>query len=344
MADASTNIKFQDVKQYFNSLKSSVLCKYLNDEEINMLLTHNKIVAFNPGDFIIQQGKKIDELYIIVDGTVMMTARIMGQGAVNIETLKAGGFFGEISFIEKGPCARSGVAKTKVDCLVIKKTHFNYLAEYLPEVKYKMLTALTEYVCNRLKRVHDKVLSFISDSDMVTVSFFGKIIQSLTQPHKIAFAEHSAYKTKLLKDPLFSFCSQEETAELFNHSILFDAPKNCMLMQGRENKATCYIVIQGAVQTSIMKNNKIAKLSIIGSGKFIANIACVNSDPSYTITFTTCERTILLKIPEAELLYFRQYNKEFWYKLFDLICESLVILGKSLDKLDIRLHIETYNR
>lgn len=326
---------------YLNILKNSDLCKYLDNQEIKMLITHNKITAFAPGEFIIKQGEKTEALYLILGGMVTMNARIMGQGITNIETLNIGNFFGEISFIEKGLCARSGLAKTEVQCLAITRSYFDYLAEYFPKIKYKILSAITEHVCNRLKRVHDKVTAFISSSDMISVSFFGKIIKSLTKPNKITFTDGGLAQ---LLDPLLLFFTKEERIELFKHLILLDAPKNCILMHEDEITPCCYIVIRGAVQSSIMQNNKIAKLSIIGPGKLFASIACVNSSPYFTVSFTTCERAILLKISATTLNFLRKHKSPLWYKLFDLICESLVALGKSIDKLDIRLNIETYNR
>ena len=83
---------------------------------------------------------------------------------------------------------------------------------------------------------------------------------------------------------------------------------------------------------------------MIGPVTLFASIACINQDANFTITFTTCEPAILFKLAQEDLDYFQQQQPKLWFKIFELICKSLVELEKSMDKLDIRLNIEKYNR
>ncbi|MDP1604226.1 MAG: cyclic nucleotide-binding domain-containing protein [Legionella sp.] len=326
-----------------SELPENRLGGYLDAHELDMLFTHSKIARFSEKDMILKQGEKSDGIYLIIEGEVSVIARIMGQGTTNIETLTPGHFFGEISFIEKGPNTTSFVAKTTVQCLIITSTYFELLSVYFPRTKYKILKVISEQICGRLKRMHDKTVTFITNSDMTIVSFFSWIAHSLTSPKQINFDEAGIVLEKLQKKSPFNLFNRDEFDVLINHGVLLKAPKNCKLIYEGDN-SSLYIVIHGAVQSSITQDSKSAKLSVIGPGTLFSSMSCIERDSSFTITFITCEQAVLFKISNKELDYLQSNHPELWYKLFNLICGSLVALGKSINKLDIRLNIETYNR
>lgn len=344
MENMRLSIPDKELKSLLNQLEGSQLGNYLDQYELNILLKHCKIVEHPIGDTILRQGKETEGLYIIIDGNVIVTARIMGQGITNIETLGQGNFLGEVCFIEQAPCPMSVIASNHVRCLLITNTYFELLSIYYPETKYKILHAIARQVCGRLKRMHDKVNEYIANSDMASLSFFGRVVQSFNLPKQTVFEENGINRTLLQQKPLFKLFSQDEIEELLEHMDLLEAPKNCKLIHEGDKKASCYIVILGAVQSSIMRDNKLAKLSVIGPGTLFASVACVDNDSPFTITFITCEQAVLLKLSETALNFFQQNKPQLWCKLFSLICGSLVALEKSIDKLDIRLHIEAYNR
>lgn len=320
------------------------LGQYLTTQELDMIASHNNMMSFTTDQIILQQGKFSQGIYLIISGTVTVSAKLLGEGTTNLETLKQGNFFGEASFIENIPSPTSITANSEVHCLFLNRTYMEFLSAYHPEIKYHLLHAICKQVCYRIKQVHDTIIKFISSSDMTTRPLFGEIIQSLTKPTEISPEESIEDIKQLHQFAIFEPFSQVDMAEILSRSTLLKAPKNCTLIHKGEKNAASYIVIHGAVQSSIVHAKTVAKLSVIGPATLFTCIHCTDSDSSYTITFTTCEQSILLKISENDLHFFQNDHPTIWYKLFDLICLSLVALEKSVDKLDIRLNIETYNR
>lgn len=329
--------------EIFDSLHTD-LEKFLTKEELEMIISHNKMINFAPEEMILQQGKYCSGIYLVIHGKVIITAKILGEGDTELEILEHGNFLGEVSFVERIPCATSVTASSEVKCLLITRLYFEFLAAWHPETKYHLMLAIASQVCNRIKKLHDKIIKFISASGMTTTTLLGGIIQSLAKPVSISY-EEADVDIKPLEDMfLFQAFENQELHELFHHAILIKAPKNCTLIRKEEKNASCYIVIHGAVQSSILHEGKTAKLSVIGPARLFSSIACINSDTPFTITFTTCEKSILLKFSEQDLEFFKTNHPEIWYKLFDLICRSFIALEKSVDKLDVRLNVETYNR
>jgi CRP/FNR family cyclic AMP-dependent transcriptional regulator len=332
------------VKELLCKLESNELGKFLTQDELDVLIKYSQIREFSPGTAILKQGKETQDIYMIIEGQVNVMARVMGQGITKMETLGPGNFIGEISFVEKVPGSTSAIANSKVNCLVINKIYFEVLSATYPEIKYKLFDALSRQVCSRLKKIHDKVTACITDSNMISQSFFDKVVHTFNQPKAVTFEEILLDKERLWDSNLFRLFSLEELHELFTHMELLEASKNCKLIYEGEKRASCYIVIRGAVQSSIVHDNKMAKLSVIGPETLFASAACVDTNSAFTVTFSTREQTILLRLSDTALQHLQKNKLKIWYKLYGLICTSLVALEKSIDKLDIRLHIEAYNR
>ncbi|QBR83895.1 cyclic nucleotide-binding domain-containing protein [Legionella israelensis] len=330
-----------DIAEQVKQLKETHLSSYLSSQEIETMLSHCKIVSFLPKQIIFHQGKCVEGFYLIVKGNVNVYARTLGEGIKKIEVLGPGDFLGEISFIENDPSLTSAITEKQVKCLHITSIYFELLASYSPETKYKILRKISIQVCRRLKHIHDKAADFIAHTDMIALSLFGRVVHSFTHPKPLA---HSIDYTPLRKKVLFQRFTEIEMDELFALMQPLEAPKNCILIHEGEKNPSCFIVIHGAVQSSIMQDNKMAKLSVIGPRTLFASIACVDDKSEFTITFMTCESALLLKISEEKLRFLQKNKPLLWFKLFNLICESIIALGKSINKLDIRLHIEMYNR
>lgn len=319
-------------------------CLELDDDELELLINYNKFVTFLPGDIILQQGKIEAGMYIIINGAALVTAKILGEGGTYIATVSSGNFVGEISLIEESPCATSVIASSTVDCLLITHTYFEVIALIFPETKYKMMKAIVREVTNRIKDIHKKITSFISHSDMSTRSVFGEVIKSLTRPTPITSEEANIDKNELQRSVLFTNFSTDEIDQMLQYSSLIKAPKQCTLIQEGEKSIVCYILLRGAVQSSIVQDNKIAKLSVLGPISLICAAITFDEASPAIINYTSCENAILLKIEESALKFLQNNNKQLWYKIYDLICKSLVTLERAADKLDVRLNSELYNR
>lgn len=331
-----------------NNAKTNLFAKslgsFLDQSELELLLKHSKISSFTAEEIILHQGEKTDKIYVLLEGTILVNAQIMGRGSTNLETLHPGQFLTSIGLNESDACPTSFIATSTVICLIIPNSYFELLSLDYPTTKYKILLVIAQQICNRLKAMHDEVSALISDSDMTSLSFFERVIYSFNQPTKITFDEEGINKNLIKNMTSLNSLTQDEINWLCDYLIILDAPKHCKLIGEGEKSACCYLVIYGGIQSCIIKNNKLAKLSVIGPGTLLASIGCIENDTSFNFTYMTCEQTILCKIPESALQLIKKEQPEIWYKLFNLICTSLTMLKKSIDKLDIRLHIENYNR
>lgn len=326
-----------------NALCSIRLCQYLNTQELDTLIDHNKIISFAPGEVILQQGKKSDGIYVIIEGSAIVTAKVLGAGHIKLITLNHGNCIGTVSFIEKGPRTTTVTAKTPVECLFINNAYFSLLTHFEPKTKHKIIRAITEDICDRLKISYQKITHIMKHTDMETRSLLGEVIKSFTKPTLTNLQEMNILMELIKKSIPFNLFTEEEFNELLSLSTLIQATKQCPILQETDTDLFCFIVIYGAIQTSIIHDNKIAKLAILGPGSFFGNMSIVEAQSAALINYTTCENAIILKIPCPSLEELQKKQSTLWYKISELLCESFVILERAAEKLNIRLQSEFYN-
>ncbi len=326
------------------TLAATPLGQYLEPHELEMLMTYVKTITFSPDEIILQQGVYCDGLYIITEGLALLTARTLGSDATNIATLKKGDFIGEINLLIHEPSSMSIIATTQVKCILISNVYLDFLSAFFPDEKYKIILAIAKQICDRIKITHTKIVSFIDKSSMTSQPIVGRMIESLKKPTPISYEEAEIDLDKLHSMETFSIFNREEYAKLLKSAKLIKAAKHCSLIKEEESHSGCFIVLRGAVQSSIVYNNIVAKLSVIGPVLLFSSVSAVDPTSPSTVSYTTCEQAILLSFSQSELESIQRNNKLLWDKLFGLICKSLVALEKSVQKLDIRLNIELYNR
>ena len=324
-------------------LEANNLYKSLEPHELETLIVHAKHSSFPAGTTIIKQGSKSEGIYIILEGSVIIAGQIVGEGRVNLTSLKQGNIFGGSSIIVNGPHATSVIAETEVRCLMISAKLFEMFSIFYPGMKYKIAKEVAENACNRLIQVSEKIKLAMSTIDMTTLSIFGEVVRSLTKPSLLTPEEVSLNINDLRHSYPLSLFNGEHN-EILKRSILIKAPNQCPLIEQGDKDSSSYLVLKGAVQSSLVLKHKLAKVSVLGPLSLFSPISVIHDQMPALYNYTTCERAILLKIEKATLNELQLKHPAIWYKLFDVICESFIVLGRFTEKLDIRINSETYNR
>jgi CRP/FNR family transcriptional regulator, cyclic AMP receptor protein len=325
------------------ALLQSSLCKYLDLADLDMLITYSKLIKFAPGEEILAQGKTSNGTYIIIEGEALVSAKVLGVGVINITVLDNGSFIGEISQLLKTASTVSVVAKTQMECLFITSAYFDMLTSFFPATKFKITKAVIEDVCFRQKNLHKKITAFLAQAHMVSKSIFGEVIQSLTWPREISLKEIDINHSRLKQMRFFNNFSDEQLDVLLAHCDVLDAARHCTIIREGEKAPICYLVLRGAVQSSVRQINKIAKLSVLAPVKIFCCMSFIDGTPSI-FDFTTCERSVLLRFTAENMEELKTQNTDIWYLLYDEICKSFAALEQAASKLDIRLNSELYNR
>jgi CRP/FNR family transcriptional regulator, cyclic AMP receptor protein len=98
-----------------------------HDRYIALLAGSGEAEAFAAGQTVFVEGEPGDKLYLVRSGTVSLSA----HGEV-LETVGAGGLFGEMAVIDREPRSASAVAETDCELVSVEKRRFWFLVQETP--------------------------------------------------------------------------------------------------------------------------------------------------------------------------------------------------------------------
>ena len=101
------------------------------------------LAMFQPGEVVFAEGDKGDKMYVIRSGEV----EIERDGKI-VESLSAGGIFGEMALIDGSPRAATARAKTPCEVAPITEKSFRFLVHETPFFAIAVMGTLAD----RLRR------------------------------------------------------------------------------------------------------------------------------------------------------------------------------------------------
>ncbi|MBV9412099.1 MAG: cyclic nucleotide-binding domain-containing protein [Acidimicrobiia bacterium] len=93
--------------------------------------------ACHPGDVLVREGQRGNELYVIVEGEAEVS-----RDGVNVATLKAGDYFGELAVLRPGPRTATVTATTEMEVLIVTARELAILLSDVPLFARKLLTGM----------------------------------------------------------------------------------------------------------------------------------------------------------------------------------------------------------
>ncbi len=93
----------------------------------NLFKNEDDPLVLEDGAKVIEESDSSDLLYVVLDGAV----EILVHGKP-VETVEAGGLFGEMSLIDSKPASASAVVKGSAKLAVVDKKRFTFLVQQHP--------------------------------------------------------------------------------------------------------------------------------------------------------------------------------------------------------------------
>ncbi|MBU6182949.1 MAG: cyclic nucleotide-binding domain-containing protein [Verrucomicrobia bacterium] len=135
----------------------------LGPEEISTLIRLTDTISFQKGSKIITSGEEGHCLYLILQGSALVSAAAPDQ-AVHFAKLGVGDFLGEISLVDDGP--RSADVLATEDCTLMRmtRTTLGVLAGLQPSAAVSILSAIGSELVKRLRATNQKYLDLLHRS------------------------------------------------------------------------------------------------------------------------------------------------------------------------------------
>lgn len=121
----------------------------LDGMETTRLLAGARQLGMAPGETILSEGDRGDEMYLILEGAVEVS-RQLPRGRRVLTTLGAGQIFGEGAFLLGTPRSADVTALAECHLLAVNNMEFDALSALDPQIAIKMLRNLSRVLCLRL--------------------------------------------------------------------------------------------------------------------------------------------------------------------------------------------------
>jgi len=133
----------------------------LSRKELVTLATFSQERSFPEGSYVFQEGDEGKEMYVIVEGRVMICKYIPGGGEEALAILDRGDFFGEMALLDGEP--RSADARAYGGALTVLALDQATVREVLgldPDAALDFLRLLCRLLADRLREIDEKVIGW----------------------------------------------------------------------------------------------------------------------------------------------------------------------------------------
>lgn len=107
--------------------------------------------SYAPGEAIFNLQDQSDEIYFIRRGEIKIILPLAGGMIHHLATFSAGGFFGDMSFLDRGTRSARAVADTDVDIYIMKRSKFDMVMQSEPAVAALFFERLAYTIAQRLR-------------------------------------------------------------------------------------------------------------------------------------------------------------------------------------------------
>ncbi|MEM8930434.1 MAG: cyclic nucleotide-binding domain-containing protein [Acidobacteriota bacterium] len=135
--------------------------KGLSGRELETLAKFSNVKRYPGGTYLFHEEDPGGEMYVILDGKVMISKFIPGGGTEALAILQRGDFFGEMSLLDGAP--RSADAKAYQGSVTVGVFDQQTLAEVEqvdPRASIDFIQLLCQLMCQRLRELDEKITSW----------------------------------------------------------------------------------------------------------------------------------------------------------------------------------------
>jgi CRP-like cAMP-binding protein len=147
------------VMEVILALKSTSLFRSVPGEGLKRLsdfIQEKKVAA---GEVVFREGDLGDEMYLVRSGQVSLHQELH-DGPALIETVGAGGYFGEMAIIDDLPRTATATAEFGASLLVLHKNDFRTAVQDYPDIAFEIFREFTR----RLRRADERYRDLLMEA------------------------------------------------------------------------------------------------------------------------------------------------------------------------------------
>lgn len=145
----------------FELLRKVEILSSLSPDETRLVLDSARSVTLDSGSLLFREGDRGRELFIVESGEIAISIHLPDGVEKEIDVVREGDFFGEMSIFDDEPRSATCTAKTPARLIALNRDEFFRVIEKHPDaavkILYRMLTITTRRLRNTGEFVADTV-------------------------------------------------------------------------------------------------------------------------------------------------------------------------------------------
>ncbi|MDZ4286984.1 MAG: cyclic nucleotide-binding domain-containing protein [Prosthecobacter sp.] len=151
--------------------------KKLDPERRQLLSICGEFLAFESGEVIIHEGDVHDELFLVVEGELMLRRKIDAHSFAPLGTAKRGSSFGEMNLFHPVPARTTFLATSAGVLWKIRKDQFDAMLADDLVIAREVLSYICETLSRRLRRATERYVNTKEEYDQL----FGEWVEEHTE-------------------------------------------------------------------------------------------------------------------------------------------------------------------
>ncbi|MGH7393191.1 MAG: cyclic nucleotide-binding domain-containing protein [Candidatus Rokuibacteriota bacterium] len=132
-------------------LKTVRLFKEFAEPELLAFASRLRERSLRRGQVLMREGDSGDEMFVVQQGTVIISKVVTGRVEQVLSRESAGSFFGEMSLFDRSPRSATIQAESDVELLVLDRDNLNLLIEVNPRAAAAFFHALVHVLIEKLR-------------------------------------------------------------------------------------------------------------------------------------------------------------------------------------------------
>lgn len=249
--------------------------------------------SIEAGGHLFHEGDPGDRIFLLSAGRLEATMRLPGGRDLEVLPVAAGELIGEMGVLARRPRRFSARAEESSAGWSWEAAEVGRLAG---SGLQPFVARLGRIALQRLRDQYGRLSDLCANDPRVAAPARDAELDSAAPLRKVEVEPgESAYLETVL---FFSAFSEPELDELFGGLRRLDAARGATVIAAGTSSAPLYIVLRGAVETTIRQGGLAARARLAGPGRVIGHLSLLDDEP----TPATCrarEHSILLELPPA---------------------------------------------
>jgi CRP-like cAMP-binding protein len=148
-----TNVDQLKKLRFFREFDDSVSEKIINSSEIK---------EYGTRDVIIEEYQELSEIYVLIEGRVILGINTHKKGRINLNTIHPGQLFSWSAMFPPHISTAFAIATEPVKVLVIKSANLKQMNEEDPMFGYKFMGKISRVLSQRLADTRFQLVNLIS--------------------------------------------------------------------------------------------------------------------------------------------------------------------------------------